>query len=130
MAARITDAEVKEIIDTDITPLTAFITAANLIVTANLADKELGVDLLKEIERWLAAHLIAIRDPRAANEKINNSSVTYQGKTDMGLNHTSYGQQVLILDYTGTMASVGAGLKRASLEVIAETDADEYDSEG
>jgi hypothetical protein len=120
---RVTDSEVKEIIDTTITT-TPFIAAANLIVTANLADKNLGADLLKEIERWLAAHLVAIRDPRSSDLKMGTSSTKFQGQTGLGLDHTSYGQQVKILDYTGTLASTG--LKRASIEVISEEDSDEY----
>src|SRR3990167_11412597 len=56
--ARVTSIEVKEIISTDIADLTAYITAANLLVTEVLGGL-LSDALLKEIERWLSAHLIA-----------------------------------------------------------------------
>ncbi len=52
MAARVSDTEVKEIIDTTVTT-TAFITAANLLVNNVLSDAGHSEELLKEIERWL-----------------------------------------------------------------------------
>ncbi len=121
--ARVTDEEVLEIIKTKVPPA-PFITAATLIVNANLTDKGMGADLLKEIERWLAAHLIAVRDPRVTSKGMGSSRTSYQGQTGLGLDHTSYGQQVKVLDYTGTLACLGC--KRATLEVIGERDSDEY----
>ena len=84
MANRVSDSEVKEIIDTTVTT-TPFIDAANLIVTSKLADQELGDALLKEIERWLSAHLVAIRDPMIKKDKTGEAEVTYvTGKEGMG----------------------------------------------
>jgi hypothetical protein len=112
---RVTDADVKEIIETTVTTL-PFRTAANLIVTQRLGDSGLSSDLLKEIERWLSAHLIACSkeqqiEKAGAGEGV---SVTYQGKSGMQLESTQYGQQVLVLDSTGRMA----GLKSASIQAI------------
>jgi len=80
--ARVVDAEVREIIDVDssITSLTPFITVANLLVTDKLAGTGLSAEMLKEIERWLSAHFVAIRDPRAKSESIGGISVTYEGR--------------------------------------------------
>jgi hypothetical protein len=63
---------------------------------------------LKEIERWFTAHLIAAtRDQQPQAEKDGGASITYQGKTGMGLNSTYYGQTVKTLDTTGALAKVG-----------------------
>ncbi|NLN25339.1 MAG: hypothetical protein GX163_06770 [Bacteroidetes bacterium] len=124
MAVRVTDAEVKEIIDTEITT-TAFITVANLMVNRYLVDKISDNDLLKEIERWLAAHLVAVRDPRQKSVSIGSASTTFHGNSGLGLDFTPYGQQVKLLDYTGELSK--GGLKRATFEVISETDSAEYD---
>ena len=69
--ARATEAEVKEIIETDRTDeqVTPFLKAANLLVTDVLTGLGYSDDLLKEIERWLAAHFVAIRDPRMTKER-------------------------------------------------------------
>ena len=104
--ARVIDAEVKQIIDTTI-DTNPFIQAANLVVTERLSSQGLDDDLLKEIERWFAAHLVAIREPQAKAEKTGDSSVTYFGKDGTGLDSTPYGQQVRVLDPTGRMATLG-----------------------
>lgn len=115
--ARITDEEVKQIIETTINT-TPFITAANLIVTDRLGDEGIDDDLLKEIERWMAAHLVAIREPQTKTEKTGDTGVTYFGKDGLGLDATPYGQQVKVLDPTGLMATLGsrpAGVKAFEL---------------
>jgi len=117
---RATEAEVKQIINTTLTvdQVRPFLRAANLIVTSICADAGYGADLLAEIERWLAAHLVAIRDPRASQEDVGIGSVTYQGTTGEGLNHTSYGQQVRLLDYKGLIISASESKMSAVIECI------------
>ena len=109
MSNRVTADEVGAIIDYDtdiITDISAFITAANLTVTAMLSSAGLSDDQLKEIERWLAAHFIAIQDPRAKSKEFGDSKEDYEGAVvGEGLKLTRYGQQVLVLDTSGTMAS-------------------------
>ena len=117
MSTRVDGDEVKEIFDTELTALqiVPFITIANLIVTDKLTDEH-STALLKEIERWLAAHFVAIRDPRAKSEKTADASATYHGNAGLGLNHTPYGQQVLAMDTTGILASLGK--RKASFRTI------------
>lgn len=119
MANRCTAAEVKEIIDTTLieAQISPFITVANLTVTDILgATTVLSANQLKEIERWLSAHFVAIRDPRISREKTEEAEATYHGKSDMGLDHTPYGQQVKLLDTTGTMTNLGK--RKAFVEVL------------
>lgn len=113
---RVTAEEVFEILDTtlEVDQITACITAANLTVTnvpGACTDPVLGDDELKEIERWLAAHLACIRDPREIRTKIGDAESWFAPNVTTawarGLSFTSYGQQVLWLDRTGTIAALG-----------------------
>jgi hypothetical protein len=125
MANRVTLDEVKEIIVTDLsnTSINAFITSANITVTAILGgDTTITSAQLKEIERWLTAHFIASGPERQSHsEKAGDATVTYEGKTGKGLNGTSYGQQVIILDTTGKMVAE-AGQKKASIVAVTSFD--------
>lgn len=116
MAVRVTDDEVKEIIDTSLSDLTVFI-----LVASQQVDRisGLGTAVLKEIERWLAAHFVAIRDKRTSKDNVLDSSHTYEGKTGMGLEFTRYGQQAKLLDTTGTLAKLG--LRKAALTYLGGT---------
>lgn len=118
--ARVSEIEVKEIIDTDLTAeqISPFLTAANLLITDVLSGEGYSTDLLKEIEKWLAAHFVAVRDPQAIKEKIGDAEITYSGKFDEGLKSTRYGQQVLILDHQKRFAEVNSTKGSAQIKVI------------
>ena len=122
MAVRVTAAEVKQIIDTDLVDsvVDAFILGANYTVTEVLgSDTTIVEGHKKEIERWLAAHLIAAtREQQIQKAGAGGADITYQGKTTMGLNATLYGQQVLALDTTGKMM---AALSKQSVSLTAVT---------
>ena len=118
--ARVTPAEVKEIIDTSLTgdELNPFINAANNLIQSKLLNLGLGTQDLIEIEKWLSAHFVAIYDPRVESESVGGEWQTkYQGKTDMGLKSTTYGQMALTLDWTSTLATLG--LKRGTVYVYS-----------
>ena len=107
---RVTGTEVKAIIDTTLTAseIDPFITAANAMIDDLLSGSGLTTAQLKEVERWLSAHLVHIRDPKLTEQDINDASDKYQvGKLGMGLEHTAYGQQAMFLDTTGTLAKAG-----------------------
>lgn len=117
--ARVTGAEVKEIIDTVLTAdeCTPFITAANLIINDRLTSSGFSSAYLKEIERWYSAHLVYIRDPQLKSEKIGDGKDDFNvPSTGKNLEGTPYGQQVLLLDTTGSMANLGK--RAAKLETI------------
>lgn len=121
--ARITEAEVKEIIDTSITSgLVAFIAAASSIVEDELLGKGLSTTRLKEIERYLAAHFVSIRDTsqgQIVSEKIGDAQINYkQFGEARALNSSRYGQQAMFLDTSGTLASIGKGNSRAQFKVV------------
>ena len=112
--ARVTGSEVKEIINTKLTAseVEPFILAANSVITAMCSSASYDATHLKELERWLTAHLVAIRDPsRSAvvEQKAGSASQKLQvaAKDPTGLATTPYGQQVLILDYLNTLSNLG-----------------------
>lgn len=107
--ARVTPDDVLEIIDVDssLTDLYPFIAAANALVTQTIGAYGLEDSLLKEIERWLAAHFVAIRDPRYDMQSIGDAKASYTVKVGEGLGATRYGQQVLLLDVTKQLEGGG-----------------------
>jgi len=123
--ARVTGAEVKEIIDTTLTEAQcdAFIQWANIIVNNRLANSGLSSTTKKEIERWLAAHAICMRDPRIVNQKIGDASETYEFPKTQGnlmLERTAYGQQALMLDESGSLTNLGK--RKTKIQTIYESD--------
>lgn len=118
MAARVTATEVKQIIETEFidTMVEAFIAGATALVDDALTNVGLPDALLKEIERWTAAHLVAQRERQIKTAGAGGASVTYIGVFEMGLNGTQYGQTAIALDTTGTLASLS--LKKAYLRAV------------
>jgi len=120
--ARVTETEVKLIMDTDLADatVTPFITAANLVVTDRLTGQHSDA-LLKEIERWMSAHLASVLDSPATTEKLGDASIRYEAAVNAtdadGLRATRYGRQVLLLDSSGILAS-GVGKRRANLVAV------------
>lgn len=92
--------------------LTPFIDSATSIVdqVSSCATRR-GVSLttaqLELIERWLAAHLYAMSDQIAESERNLNASVKYQGKTEMNLDSTKYGQTAKMMDHSGCLNALG-----------------------
>lgn len=121
---RVTVAEVKAILDDTALSdpvITTFITSANVMVTQALGSSTLGVSVLKEIERWMTAHMIASsRERMAKSEEAGGAKINYTGQFYTGLRGTPYGQMVLVLDTTGAMAALGG--KAVKLQAIKEFD--------
>lgn len=111
--ARVDADQVSDVISTSLTEgqVNAMINTAHLVVEQHLTTQGLSADLLTQIELWLSAHFVCIRDPRKKQVKVDEVSVTFQGEVGMGLQGTMYGQQALALDPTGSLASTS--LKRA-----------------
>jgi hypothetical protein len=122
MANRVLQTEVKEIIETTIDDISPFITAANIVVTDRLSGEGLSASLLKEIERWLSAHFIAMRERQAESEKLGDASSKWGGRFGRGLDFTQYGQQVKILDTTGILESIG--MKKVSINTLMDLPTD------
>lgn len=121
MAVRVTASEVKEIMDTTLSDVIvgAYITSANTLVNSVLGTG--ATDLLKEIERWLTAHMIAVtRERQAQKEGAGGAYIEYTGKYGQDLSSTSYGQMAMALDTTGALAGLAG--KSASITAIKSFD--------
>ena len=121
MANRVVSADVIAIMDTDQTDVTVFIDTANTLINDQLLGAGLSATLLTEIEKWLAAHFVAVGKDRAVNqEKIGDASVKYDGKTAMAFDATLYGQTAMSLDTSGILSDMGK--RRAFVRVVKEDD--------
>lgn len=118
--ALVTVNDVTDIILTDLTDeqVQAFINTAHRIIEDVLTGEGLSEETLKEVEQYLAAHLLTLRDPRVSTEKIGQEySATYQGQSGLGLEATQYGQVAITLDPTGKLAAASKPLKQAKFGV-------------
>lgn len=125
MAVRVNALEVTQIMDgctLSEETVDAFIVAANLLINKVFSgDTTTGEDMLKEIEKWFAAHMIASTLWRVATkEKIGEVSIEYTGAFGENLASTPYGQMVKQLDTTGKMNNIGK--KAASIYAITSFD--------
>lgn len=129
--ARVTPAEVEEIIEVDATiSLTPFITAANELVTELCTDSGYTDARLLEIERWLVCHFYRTRDPAVDTEKAGSVSVKYQYKLGLMLMETEYGQRAMLLDTAGNLAQLSKQLEDGeSATVSINWLGEDYDSE-
>ncbi len=106
MANRVSAADVKVIIKTTLADadITKFITDANVFVNVYLLNKINDNELLAEIEKYTAAHFIAISIERqTTSEKIGELTLQFNDINGIGLQSTTYGQMACKLDYTGTL---------------------------
>ena len=98
--ARVDPSDVKKILDTDLSDsiIEAYIFGASATVDKVLNNSGLTSVHLKEIERFLTAHMIAAtREQQPAKEGAGGAEISYQGITGEGLQSTHYGQTVLWL---------------------------------
>ena len=87
--------------------MTPFIeTAAAFVDQVAENSAALTPERLELIERWLAAHFYATRDPRTASEHAGPVGANYQSAITIGLQNSHYGQVALRLDTTGTLAAL------------------------
>jgi len=112
MANRVTAADVKAIMDgctveDDI--IEGLITSANALLSKVFEDDtEMTETILTEIERQLAAHFVASGIQRSTSrERVGDGEIFYTGKWDENLKSTPYGQNALILDFTGKLSRLG-----------------------
>jgi hypothetical protein len=121
MANRATEQAVLALMDTTLTAeqITPFLESANVVVTGKCTDASYSAEVLELIERWLAAHLASSAKSRQiSGKKVGEASWEYAGKTGTVLDSTSYGQQVKLLDYKGTLADLSNIKGVAELKII------------
>lgn len=97
-------------LDAGISPA-QFIELANELVTEVCVPLGYTSTRLELIERWLSAHFCAVAYPRTSSESGGGVSESYQVSPGMGLDLTSYGQQVKLLDTKGGLAKLDKDTK-------------------
>ncbi len=110
--SRVNRSEIREILEDDANIanhiIDVFITTANILVTDALGSSSLSSSILKEIERYITAHLIAQTKIRQTQtEEVDDVRATYTGKFGEGLKATTYGQVALTLDTSGKLGQLG-----------------------
>lgn len=113
--ARTTEAAVRGIIlriDSTLTDVTPYIDAANNLVTQHCST--LDDDTAELVERWLAAHFLVMNNERIESEEVRRIRRSFQHKLDLGLNQSKYGQQAMLLDYSGGLASWQAKVQKGT----------------
>jgi hypothetical protein len=83
-----------------------FVETANLMVTAYLARTDQTADALREVETYLAAHFVSLRDRLVKSEAAGGVRFDYQGETGMGLDSSHYGQTAKLLDSSGVLKEI------------------------
>jgi len=105
---RTTRSDVKAVIQTALedNEIQILMEMANRMVTESLLSSSLSTAVLKDIETWLSAHLIAIgKERQPSEEKVQDIWIRYQGKFGESLRSTTFGQMVLMLDTSGAFDS-------------------------
>ncbi len=114
---RVTELEVMDILpdNTKLTEVTLipFVISANVLITDLLAGF-LTDGTLKEIERWLAAHMATVSKDRLILEAgAGGATVKYAGHFGAELMSTQYGQMVLMLDTSNRLRNLKDGKRNA-----------------
>lgn len=110
MTVRTTDSAVEGLTEVDsAVSLTPFIeTASNLVTKFCTGDEgpdpAYSDDELELIERWLAAHFYRMRDLQPIVERAGTVAEHRKFIQNLGLNNTTYGQTVMVLDWNGGLA--------------------------
>lgn len=110
--ARTTLAKVQKIIQYDTTNVPdpqQQIDDASLMVTTVIGTA-LSDAQAEMVERYLAAHLIAVADPRIQSEQVRAIQASYQYRLSDGLGITHYGSTAMTLDTSGKLARWNKGV--------------------
>jgi hypothetical protein len=106
--------------------LSGFLATAQAITAEYLTDVGLSSTLQDQVTIYLAAHfaVLGLEGGGLQRKKMGEADESYKtpGDKDLGFKSTRFGQMALILDSSGTLASIGAassGLS-ASFEVVGD----------
>lgn len=127
MAARVNASEVKELINTDLSDIivTSSIDIASRFIDDVVVGKGLKDDRLADVELYLSAHFVAMRDQdegAITEEKVGDGQVKYSGEFGKSLNLTRFGQMAIFLDTSGKLAASTLTQVKARFETVAPVD--------
>ena len=106
------------------TNLDAFISVASCIILDNLDETLFSAETLKNIEMYLAAHLAAIGKFKQTIESelggTNRAKDKYGFMLGKGLQLTTYGQMVVMLDASKVLGSMSESKRKVSFGILEE----------
>ena len=111
MARPVSPADIRVLMDTTLSDadLSVFAEDAHVVVSETIPANALSEARLTLLEKYLAAHFAAMRDKQKTSEHIGPASTSYEGQTGLYLTFTHFGQQVMVLDPTGSFAALDQG---------------------
>jgi hypothetical protein len=86
--------------------LSPFITTANVLINSVCLLSGYTDELLTVIEMWLSAHFVRINFAEVQKEVMGRAQTEFLMKNDLNLAQTRYGQQAMVLDFKGNLASI------------------------
>lgn len=124
----ITAADVRAVYDTDRDDdaLQPFLDVALAFSDANLADKGLATAVLKEIQRYLAAHFVSVTD-MGVHETIRTEDISERftkSEKRPGLLDSRFGRMAVLLDTSRTLDGLTRTEGAAELRIIPACDDD------
>lgn len=123
IAGRVTAENVRDVIDTKLgnTEIDLAIATAHILTDDEIAPKGvLSEERLQLVELYLSAHFVTLRDRRVASQNLSDgSTLSFEGKTGLYLTSSHYGQTAILLDSTGTLKTLQAERKIASIRVVS-----------
>ena len=123
---RTTISDVKDILDNtglSDSVIGAYVSDANVFVTAHLTGEGLSDAIMKLIEKWICGHMITMTRERVGKEEgAGGAYIKYIGSWGQGLMSTSYGQMAVELDSSDTLLKLAQGKKEASIRAVESFD--------
>jgi hypothetical protein len=119
--ARITDAEVRELVEVDDdTDIDWAVQAAEEMVDEHLLSVGISPAIQSRIALFLGAHFVALAYERGSliRESTGQASASYANIFSEGLRATRWGQQALALDSSGTLANASNTKARAEFRLV------------
>lgn len=118
----VTAADVRAVVDTglDGSIIDSLIASAERLVTARLTGVTLTSDARFEITRYVAGHLVWVRDPeaRVSSFSLDNIREGYQQPSKMDLKNSPLWQMAIAFDPSGTLAAVATLGPTAEFRVL------------
>ena len=128
----ITNDQLQKVIKTKL-DTSLFIQIATDFISGQLSSTDLSAPAIDSITLYFAAHLVVLSDEFGGikRSRLGEADESYKtpGDKDTGLASTRFGQMVMLLDTTGTMAglTVNKGIT-ALFSVVSGSNRDTYDA--
>ena len=104
---------------------TAAVLMARVLACATAKGITIDDDTFQEMETYLAAHFYNQADSDYTSRSTLSASGAFEGKTDMGLANSRFGQQAMLLDPSGCLALFNQVKQRGSFVWLGKPKRDE-----